>query len=532
MDASWQEACREIIERLMLISSPTEADVSSLKREVASRYKLIRVPSNVDLIRSLRHEEVDKLAPLLRLKAVRTISGVATIAVMVKPWPCPQRNPCAYCPGGPSYGVPQSYTGHEPAALRALEHKFDPYSQVAHRVRQLEAIGHVVDKVELIILGGTFTALPPDYQEHFVKRCLDALNGQTSQSLDEAKRLSEASKIRNSGMTIETRPDWAKEHHVDRLLSLGITRVELGVQTVYDDVYELVNRGHTVDDVIEATRILKDSGLAIIYHMMPGLPGSSFERDLEAFRRIFFDQSFKPDMLKIYPCLVIEGTKLYEWWKRGSYEPYSTEEAVELLVNVAKMIPPWVRVMRVQRDIPAPLIVAGVKRGDLRDLVERRLKELDLECRCIRCREVGHRLLKDGVKPSLDYVRINVLKERASEGEDVFIAVEDPVNDVLIGYLRLRMPSEKAHRPEVVERPSSIVRELHVYGPLVPVGSRSPQAWQHKGYGAALLEEAERMSREEYDRKRILILSALGVKRYYTRFGYRHKGPYMMKELN
>jgi len=524
------EACREIIKALMRMPNPSRGDLNRIKLEIARKYYLDGIPSNAEIISLLRPEEREKLLPILRRKATRTISGVTVIAVMTKPWPCPQKTPCAYCPGGPHYGVPQSYTGHEPAAMRGLQNEFDPYLQVRHRIRQLEAIGHTVDKIELIVMGGTFPATPLDYQEWFIKRCLDAITETNSSSLEEAKKLAETSKRRNVGITVETRPDWAKEEHVDHMLGMGVTRVELGVQNIYDDIYKLVNRGHTVQDVIDATRILKDSGLKVVYHMMPGLPGSNFERDLEAFKIIFSDSRFKPDMLKIYPCLVLKGTKAYEWWRQGKYKPYTTEEAANLIVEVKRIIPPWIRIMRVQRDIPAYLIEAGVKRSDLRQLVQEKLKKLGVRCRCIRCREVGHRWLKEGVKPDPNNVKVYVNREEASEGLDLFISVEDRVNDVLIGYLRLRIPSENAHRPEINEKPSAIIRELRVYGPLVPVGKHFDKAWQHKGYGVILLAEAEKIARED-DRQKILVTSALGTKMYYMRFGYKYDGPYMSKEL-
>jgi elongator complex protein 3 len=333
------------------------------------------------------------------------------------------------------------------------------------------------------------------------------------------------------GITVETRPDWAKQLHVDTMLSMGVTRVELGVQNIHDDIYKLVNREHNVQDVIEATRILKDSGLKIAYHMMPGLPSSNFQRDFAAFRTTFTDSDFKPDMIKIYPCLVIKGTKVYEWWKKGEYKPYTTEEAVNLIVEIKKIVPPWIRIMRVQRDIPAYLIEAGVSSGNLRELVQKRMAEQNLRCRCIRCREVGHRWLKDKIIPNPEDVKITRTREKASEGEEIFISAEDKMNDVLLGYLRLRIPSKEAHRSEISLQPCSIVRELHVYGPLVPVGRHVKKAWQHKGYGIALLSEAERISKEDYDLEKILVTSALGTKQYYKRLGYSYDGPYMSKRL-
>lgn len=524
-------AYREIIQHLMKIPNPTKQDVNLIKTKIASKYNVKKVPPNSKIIRYLKTHEKTRLLSILRRKTVRTISGVTIVAVMTKPWPCPQKPPCAYCPGGPPYGVPQSYTGHEPAAMRGIQSRFNPYRQVRNRVKQLEAIGHTVDKVELVVMGGTFPSMPLSYQERFVQRCLDAITKKKSGSLEEAKKSAETSQLRNVGITVETRPDWAKENHVDHMLSMGVTRVELGVQNVYDEVYELVGRGHTVQDVVEATRILKDAGLKVAYHLMPGLPGSSFERDLKGFQRVFTDSSFKPDMIKIYPCLVLNGTRAYEWWSQGEYQPYTTEEAAQLVLEVKRMVPRWVRIMRIQRDIPAFLIKAGVNRSNLRQIVLRRLREQKIRCRCIRCREVGHRWLKDGVKPDPNNIQIVTSKERASEGEDVLISIEDPINDILIGYLRLRIPSEKAHRPEILPGVTSIVRELHVYGPLVPVGKRMAKAWQHKGYGGILLSEAERISREEYDRKKVIVTSALGTRQYYKRFSYDYDGPYVSKML-
>jgi len=531
IDLNVNDALREIIETLMRIPSPSRDDVNRAKMQTAAKYQLGKVPSNSDLISMLKAEEKRQLLPFLRRKATRTISGVTVIAVMTKPYPCPQPEPCAYCPGGPPFGVPQSYTGFEPAAMRGLQNEFDPYLQVKSRIGQLQAIGHNVDKIELIVMGGTFPATPLDYQTWFIQRCLDAITEMESASLEEAKKNAETSRIRNVGVTVETRPDWAKESHVDHMLSRGVTRVEVGVQNPNDEIYRLVGRTHTVKDVAEATRIMKDSGLKIAYHLMPGLPGSNTKKDLKAFKEIFTNPVFKPDMIKIYPCLVLKGTKAYKWYHEGKYEPYTNEIAANLIVEVKKIIPHWIRVMRVQRDIPAPLIVAGVKRSNLRQLVQQKLKEQGTRCRCIRCREVGHRMLKDKVKPDPEKVKILTTKYVASEGEEIFISAEDPENNLLIGYLRLRIPSEKAHRQEIKAMPCSIVRELHVYGPLVPVGEHLAKAWQHKGYGGILLTEAERTSKEDHDAKKVLVTSALGTKQYYMRFGYQYDGLYMSKML-
>jgi elongator complex protein 3 len=525
-----EAVAREIIGNLMQLHNPSKNDVNRVKIRIAQKHKLTHMPKNSDIIRFLKPNEREMILKVLRGKPVRTASGVTVVAVMTKPWPCPRGQPCAYCPGGPSKGVPQSYTGLEPASMRGSQNQYDAYSQVKSRIEQYKAIGHSVDKIELIIMGGTFPSTPQSYQEEFVKGCLDAISGVSSNSIDEAKRLAETSQIRNVGITVETRPDWARERHVDQMLSMGVTRVEVGVQNVYDDIYELVNRGHTVNDVIDATRILKDSGLKVVFHMMPGLPGSSFERDLEGFKRIFSDPDFRPDMLKIYPCLVIEGTKLHERWKRGEYEPYTTDEAIELISRVKKIVPEWVRIMRVQRDIPAYLIERGVNKSNLRELVLNRLRDEGCTCRCIRCREAGHRWLKDNVAPDYKQVELLAKTYEASWGTENFISVEDPVNDVLIGYLRLRFPSNKLHRPEILGKKASIIRELRVCGPVVPVGKRIKGAHQHRGCGRLLLERAEQLSRE-HGCSKIIVTSALGTKRYYKKLGYQYDGSYMSKAL-
>jgi elongator complex protein 3 len=524
-------AARDIINALLLLPSPTRHDLSRVKTQVAAQHQLARILSNAEIIAALAPNEKPKLLPVLLRKTTRTISGVTVVAVMTQPQPCPQPEPCAYCPGGPTQGVPQSYTGHEPAAMRGSQNNYDPYLQVRSRISQLTAIGHRVDKIELVVMGGTFPATPPEYQTRFIQRCLDAITGKKSAGLEEAKRQAETSRIRNVGITVETRPDWCKQPHVDAMLDMGVTRVEIGVQNPDDELYRLAGRTHTVADVVEATRVAKDAGLKIVYHLMPGMPGSNPARDMAAFKRVFTDPAFKPDMIKIYPCLVIAGTKAYGWYRTGVYKPYTTKEAAELIAEVKKTLPPWVRVMRVQRDIPAGLIVAGVNKSNLRQLVRQKLAEQGDRCACIRCREVGHRLAVGNVKPDLDKIGILTRSYQASEGKEVFISAEDPENNVLIGYLRLRVPSAKAHRPEITSVASAVVRELHVYGPLVPVGKHLTQAWQHKGYGAILLSEAERVAREDYGLKKLAVISALGTKQYYMRLGYSRDGVYVSKML-
>ena len=526
-------ACKEILQQISVGKIANVQGLARAKIRACCEFGISKPPSNSEILAAATGEQKAKVIHLLKLKPVRSVSGVSVITVMPKPYPCPKKAPCIYCPGGPSSGTPQSYSGHEPAAMRAIQHNFDPYNQVKSRIEQLRAIGHDVDKVELIIFGGTLTAYPLDYLEWFVTQCLNAMSGTNAVTIEGAQTAAENAAIRNSDIVLETRPDWCREQHVDIMLRLGATRVELGVQTPSDEIYKLVDRGHTVEDVVEATRIVRDAGFAVVYHAMPNLFGSDYEEDLSMFKMLFEDERFKPDALKIYPTLVMEGTKLHELWLHGKYRPYPFEKVVDLIVEVKKIVPKWIRIQRIQRDIPSNLIIDGVKRGDLRSLVQEKLREQGAHCRCIRCREVGHVKRERGVDPNLDDVELVVERYSASEGEELFLSFEDVKQDILIGLLRLRYPSEKAHRSEAKSARATLVRELHVYGPLVPVGDQGPaSAWQHRGYGTRLLEEAEQISREEFDARRIIVLAGIGTRNYYRRFGYERDGPYMVKELS
>ncbi|MHA1754381.1 MAG: tRNA uridine(34) 5-carboxymethylaminomethyl modification radical SAM/GNAT enzyme Elp3 [Candidatus Odinarchaeia archaeon] len=520
--------CREIIKRLL--SCEENPNLEYIKREVSSKYKLHIMPSNSTILSYAKPEERERLINILLTKPTRSISGVSVIAVMSDPARCPHGK-CIYCPGGLELGSPQSYTGKEPAALRAIQNDYDPFNQVKNRISQLRAIGHPVNKVELIIMGGTFPAREWNYQKNFIKRCLDALNGSEAFSLKEAKEKAEKANIRCVGITFETRPDFCSQKHVNRILELGGTRVEIGVQVLSDEIYRIINRGHSVKDVIEATRILKDSGLKVCYHLMPGLPNMTLEDDLKTFKKVFEDPDFKPDMLKIYPCLVLENTELYKLWKDGKYNPYTTKQLIELLVEVFSIIPPWIRVQRVQRDIPAYLITAGNKKSDLREIITEELERRGIKTQEIRYREVGHQLRRYNRLPEPEDVRLKIQSYDSSEGEDIFLSFEDIKRNILIGFLRLRIPSEKALRREVKNLSCGLVRELHVFGPEVEIGKSPSDKWQHRGYGSLLLSEAERILSEIYDRKNILVTSGIGAREYYRRFNYKLLGPYMAKKL-
>lgn len=519
--------CREILQRILEQPPEDIVDLTRMKLQYAKLHNLSRIPGNAEILSCASEVERERVRTALVRKRVRSLSGVNVVAVMTEPSRCPHGR-CGYCPNEP--GVPASYTGYEPSTMRGIQNSFDPYRQVSSRLEQLSAIGHKIGKVELIIQGGTFPATPKSYQEQFIQRCLEAISGRQASSLDEAMAAAETCTVRNVGITVETRPDWARESNVDQMLTMGVTRVELGVQNLYDDIYQLVKRGHTVSDVEQAFRICKDAGLKIVAHMMPGLPGSDSERDYDGFMKLFEDSAFKPDMVKIYPCVVLKGTETYDLWKSGAYQPYSAEEAVHLIARVKAKVPPWVRIMRVQRDIPAGLIVAGVKKGNLRQLIESKMSEMGIHCRCIRCREVGIRMLKTGAMPDWKNFEMVFEEYEASKGKEVFMSLEDQ-EETLAGYLRLRIPSDEGHRPEIQSGDVALVRELRVCGPMIPIGGEDADAYQHRGLGAKLLLEAEQKAAEIYNRRKILVTSAIGTREYYRALGYSREGPYMCKKL-
>lgn len=503
----------EVVNELSKGRVANKDSLQRLKAKLSRIHGLRYVPSDADVIRNTASHIPKELQNILRVKPSRTASGVAVISVMTAPHSCPHGT-CIYCPGGPDFGTPKSYTGREPAAMRAAQHHFDPYGQTRSRLQQLREMGHSTDKVDLIIIGGTFTNLEEGYREWFVKSCLDALNGFISASLEEAQRANETSQARCIGLTMETKPDWFIGREVEHSLALGVTRVELGVQNTHDDVLKLVNRGHTDFHTRAATRRARDAGLKLCYHMMPGLPSSDFDRDLESFRRIFEDPEYRPDMLKIYPTLVLEHTGLHKLWMEGKYRPLETDEAVKLIADVKKLIPPYVRIQRIQREIEVPSVRAGLKKGNVRELARRRLAEEGLRCRCIRCREVGlsYRTPKELKLLRMDY--------EASGGHEVFLSYEDDANDVLVAYARLR---DCDFGP--------FLRELKVFGQVVAFGEEPGDRWQHRGLGASLLSECERLCIEEFDRNRLLITSGVGVRQYYRRLGYNGLGPYMARDL-
>jgi elongator complex protein 3 len=446
-------------------------------------------------------------------KASRTISGVTPVAVMAKPFPCPGK--CVYCPSSPE--APKSYTVESPAVLRARSCGFDARKQVEVRLKTLAEMGHAQDKVELIIMGGTFLSYPPDYQYQFVKDCYDALNGIPSSSLEEGRKLNENAEHRCVGLCIETRPDFCGEREIKSMLDFGTTRVELGVQTLDNEIHCLTKRGHGVAEVISATKLLRDYGFKVYYHWMPGLPGSTPEHDLQLSRQLFEDERFRPDGLKLYPTLVVQGSELEKWYRDNRYRPYDDEEMVDLLMAIKALIPKYVRVSRLMRDIPSKFIIAGSRDLALRGTIREKMGQRGLRCSCIRCREYGHRW-RDGW--AIGEPWLTRLDYETFGGKEVFLSYEDE-NETLFGLLRLRTGGGKV-----------VVRELHIFGPEVALGARLEPAAQHHGLGERLLREAERIAAEEFRADRLVVLSGVGAREYYRSLGYGLEGAYMVKDLS
>ncbi len=521
---------REIIQ--FLLEYPEELNkrvVNRVKNDVCGKYSLGDIPSNADILQDTVGAETEILLHVLQKRPVRTVSGVAVVATMTQPHACPHGK-CAYCPGGPDAGVPQSYTGHEPATMRGIQNDFDSYRQVSGRLEQLDATGHSTNKIELIVMGGDWCSKSKEYREAFVKGCLDAMNDTQSESLEQAKQRNETSERRNVGITFETRPDMVTPENIDDMLRLGATRVEIGVQTLSNDILEYVERGHSTRETALATQLLRDSGLKICYHLMPGLPGSSLEGDLKVFDDIFKNEQYRPDKLKIYPTIVVKNTKLYDWWKSGEYEPYSTEEMVSLISKAVSRMPEYVRIQRMQRDIPMHQVEAGLDKGNLRELVQERMKEENLRNPTIRYREIGHFQLRNDMDIHLDSIELVRRNYGASGGQEVFLSYEASKLDVIFGFLRLRLPSSDAHRPELSDD-TAIIRELRVYGPVVEIGDRDSDAWQHFGLGEEMVKASETISRDEFGVGRIAVNSGIGVKPYYRNLGFQDDGPYLVKSL-
>ncbi|QAU11712.1 tRNA uridine(34) 5-carboxymethylaminomethyl modification radical SAM/GNAT enzyme Elp3 [Halorubrum sp. BOL3-1] len=549
--------CEHLVDRI-LAGEVERDDLESAKLDACSEFSSPKVPKNTEILDHAPADHRDDVIEVVQRKPVRTASGVSPVAIMTSPELCPHGK-CLYCPGGPAseFSSAQSYTGHEPAAARGKQNDYDPYGQVRLRLEQLRKIGHPVDKVELIVMGGTMTARSHDYQEWFVKRALQAMNDYDLDEepepaegvsfapdpdetefeyLEDVIAENETNAIRNIGTTFETKPDWCDPEQIDRMLDLGGTKVEVGVQTTYERINREMHRGHGNEASRNANRRLRDAAFKIGFHMMPGQPGMTREMCLEDFRQLFDSSDWRPDYLKIYPTLVVEGTRVYDRWQRDDFDPLTSEEAADLVAEIMDEIPKYTRLQRVQRDIPADFIEGGVQKSNLRQLAARRAEEKGIVQRDIRAREVGH----NDADPDPDDIELDVLVYEAGGGTEHFISFEDPVRDLLVGFCRLRFPSFAPDQPgapgtegDPVRREladAALVRELHVYGTEVGIGGDGD--WQHQGYGTRLLERAEELAREAGYGK-IAVISGIGAREYYReKLGYRQDGPYVSKRLS
>lgn len=526
-----RDASETIIRELIDSQNFSEKNLHLIKRQVAKQYKTA-CPSKIILreqyLEMVHAGEIDpneSLEKVMQKSAIRTSSGVAPIAIVTKAFGCPAR--CIYCPT--EVRVPKSYNSNEPAIMRAIMYKYHPGKQVMTRLTMLAKGGHATDKVEIIVLGGTFSAIPHKYVTNYFRSFFHVLNGGgTYGSLSELQKVNETAQHRCVGITIETRPDWINEQEIVRLRQLGVTRVEMGVQHLDNDVQELTRRGHTLEDVKQATYLLKEAGFKVAYHMMPGLPGSTAERDISMFEELFSDPDLCPDQLKIYNCVVTHDSELKAWYTSGKFEPYDNDTLLRVLTGLKAYIPTYCRIIRLGRDIPAPNIIAGCKFSNVRQMVHEELKKQGKACQCIRCREVRSR---PTTETDLELVTV---RYDSSRGKEIFLSYESKDRKQLYAHLRLRFP-HYLDAPEVTPllpelKGATIIREVHTYGQAVPIDAQKKDAAQHIGLGKKLLKEAERLTRESgYDH--IAVISGIGVREYYRKQGYEIRGTYMVKHL-
>lgn len=526
----------EIVLELASRKYPTDLDFSKQLRQAFSSRQL---PANTKATLILAYRQLLKkkkikanasFEQLLKKRAIRTLSGVSVITVLTKPFVCPGQ--CVYCPT--EIGMPKSYLSNEPAAARAKMNLFDPFRQVTMRIQALENNGHAVDKLEVLVLGGTWSVYPSKYQDEFIRDCFYAANifpkknKRKPFSLAREQKINETAKYKIIGLTLETRPDFISPAEIKKMRILGTTRVQLGIQHTDDKILKLIKRGHTLEQSLEATRQLKEVGIKVDHHYMPDLPGSTPQKDLAMFEYVFTSPDLQPDQIKIYPCVVNEHAELYKWYKQKKYKPYTKKQLLDLLLKVKKIVPPYLRINRLIRDIPEESIVAGNKITNLRQYLQKELAQRDLSCQCLRCREVRNEKyeLKD-----LELVRRDYL---ASQGQEIFLSFENKDRSKVYAFLRLRLnhDPQKNIFPEL--KNCSIVRELHVYGQMVPVYQEALDdemgQTQHLGLGKRLMKEAEKITQDN-NLKKIAVISGIGVRNYYRKLGYKLEGTYLTKKL-
>jgi len=496
------------------------------KATLISAYRQLQSENKIDTNKAF--------ANLLIKRGVRTMSGVSVITVLTKPFVCPGR--CVYCPT--ESDMPKSYLSNEPAAMRAKLNLFDPYKQVTMRIKALENNGHDVDKLEILVLGGTWSVYPSKYQDEFVRDCFYAANTFTDEvkrdrlSLEEEQDINENTRYKIIGLTLETRPDFVSPTEIKKLRRLGCTRVQIGVQHTDNKILEYIKRGDTLEGAIKATRLLKEAGFKVDHHYMPDLPGSAPQKDLDMMKYVFTSPDLQPDQIKIYPCIVNEFAELNKWYQEGKYKPYAAADLIDLLLKIKEITPPYVRINRLIRDIPEESIIAGNSVTNLRQHLQATLKQQGKKCRCIRCREV---------RGETEEINQAVLVKReydASGGKEIFLSYESPDHEKIYAFLRLRFNANSNENilPELVG--ASLVRELHVYGKMTPVVENQNEdddnevaKAQHIGFGKKLMAEAERLTAEQ-GLKKVAVISGIGVKNYYRKLGYELEGTYMNKVLS
>lgn len=548
MTPKLHQAALYVLQRIIALETQDRIVIDKLKREAARKFK-VPCPAQT-IILQVYHESVasevlpqtDWIPKLLRKSAIRTLSGVAPIPILTKPYPCPGK--CIYCPT--EAGVPKSYNSNEPAVMRAITVGWDSYRQVAKRLFALCSGGHTIDKVDLIVMGGTFSFLSRSYQSSVVRKALKAMNEfmvMKENPVQFVKRFestikkhttlktemlrNEASPIRCVGITFETRPDYINENEVIHMRKLGGTRVEMGVQSVYDDVNELTKRGHGNKEAKEATFLLKEAGFKVHYHTMPNLPGSDLERDKQMYSILWSDPGFRPDQVKIYPCIVTVDAELKSWFDQGKFQTYSDQELIEMLAEVKKDVPSWVRIVRLGRDIPQPNVVDGTHYTNFRELVHAYMREQGYVCKCIRCREVRNR------PHDSNDIQLFIEEYEASQGKEFFISIENHIRSILYAHLRLRIPyhtlaGKKHFIRELTD--CAIIREVHTYGEAVPLEEHKKEASQHMGFGRMMMAKVEEIVQRE-NIKKIAVISGIGVRGYYRRLGYDLEGTYMFKKI-
>ena len=562
------KAINELLKKSKKLS--TQKEFNLLKKQIAKKYNLSSLPKNTEIISSSKNPHTLKI---LKSKPVRTISGVAPLALMTSPIACPPQAKCTYCPGGPNsaYGnVPKSYTEGAPAVNRAIRNNYDPYLQIFNRLEHYILLNQNPTKVEIIIMGGTFPSFPKAYKQEFITQTYKALNdfsenfftktkfnktkfnkffqlpgnkddktrekkvqqtilklkNSKESTLEQEKIKNKTSNIRCIALVIETRPDCSLKKEINEMLNFGTTRVELGIQNTDNKILQKIKRGHTVEDTIKATQLLKDSFLKVSYHTMLGLPGSTPSSDTKMFKELFTNPNFKPDSLKIYPCLIMKGTPLYEDWKKSKFKPITTQQALNTIIKIKKQIPSYCRIMRIQRDIPTYQTKAGVDRTNLRQMIHQKMEKAQSICNCIRCREPKNKQI------SYKDVKTITKTYTASKGTEVFISKQDTKNNILLGYCRLRIPC-KSFRPEITPN-SAGIRELHVFGTSINLKNKPKKSSeaQHRGLGKQLMKEAEKIAKEKYNSKKMLVISGIGVQEYYkNKLNYKQDGIYMSKKL-